>query len=299
MNIVVFGAGAIGSLFGGLLSKNNKVVLVGRKDHIDSINKKGLTIKGKTNLDANVSAVENVKNIDFTPDIIILSVKSYDTGKAAESIKKIVGKKTIIISLQNGLDNIEKIKKHVKKEQIVVCITTHGSVFLESGYIKHTGVGKTVIGSFQDKCNNISSIAKLFDKVGIKTTVSHDILKEMWIKAVVNSSINPLTTIFNCKNGYLLENPVLKDIVEKICYESTTVANSCGYSLEKGYTLNKTVEVIEDTKENFSSMLQSVQNNKKTEIDSINGIIFKKARENNIDANLNKLLIHLVKDLKL
>jgi len=75
MDILVFGAGAIGSLFGGLLSKDNDVVLVGRKSHIDKINKKGLQIEGMTNLKADLLAVENIKNISFSPDIIILSVK--------------------------------------------------------------------------------------------------------------------------------------------------------------------------------------------------------------------------------
>lgn len=295
MNILVFGAGAIGSLFGGILSKNNNVVLIGRKKHVEAINKKDLEIKDLTNFNANVKAFENIEVIPFKPDIVIISVKSYDTGKAAKTIKKIIDKNTVVISLQNGLDNIEKIEKHVDKKQIVICITTHGSVFSKPGIISHTGVGKTIVGTVENNNqNDLEKIARILTKAGIKTKVSTNILKDMWAKAIANSSINPLTAIFNCKNGYLMKNPVLEQIVESVCKESTDIANAYGYNLSYDEMIDKTRKVISETENNFSSMLQSVKKNKITEINSINGIFVKLGDKKGVGTNLNKMLVRCI-----
>jgi 2-dehydropantoate 2-reductase len=298
MNILIFGAGSIGSLFGGLLSKNNKVMLVGRKNHIDAINKNGLRIKGLTKFKSNVSATEDIKDISFSPDIIFISVKAFDTADAVESIKKFVKNNTLVISLQNGLGNVEKIMKYVYKKQIFVCITTHGSVFLEPGFIKHTGVGKTIIGSVtNNEQNNARAVSKLLNEAGIDTKISKEIVKDIWIKVIINSSINPLTAIFNCKNGYLLENPILENFIDRICEESTNVANSCGFNLNTKKMINETKNVIRDTSENYSSMLQSLKLSKKTEVNEINGEIVQRGHNFNIKTPLNKALLESIKSL--
>jgi 2-dehydropantoate 2-reductase len=296
LNIVVFGAGAIGSLFGGLLSQNNKVVLIGRKKHVDIINSKGLKIQDKTKLNVKIKAFENIENIDFSPDLIIISVKSFDTEKVAKQIKKFVSKKTFIMSLQNGLDNIEKISKYVDKNKILVCITTHGAIFSKPGVVKHTGIGKTHIGSIEDdNVKNVEDIVDLFNKAGIKADISQNIVRDIWIKGIINSSINTLTAIFECKNGYLLENPVLERFVEIICKESTSVANACDLNLRYEEMVCKTKEVINDTKDNYSSMYQSVKKGNSTEIESINGVLVRQAKEKNISVFLNEILINCIK----
>ena len=295
MNIVVMGAGAIGSLFGGLLSEHNDVVLVGRKPHVEAINKKGLSIDGKTKLSVKISAVESVNKISFIPDFLILSVKSFGTETAMKEAKKIMGESTVVISIQNGLDNVEKISKYLPRNRIFVCITTHGVVFSKPGSIIHTGVGKTTIGVLSGKKTmELTAIIEEFNTSGIKTNYSKDIVRDIWIKAIVNSSINPLTTIFQCSNNYLLKNPILEKIVEKICEESTNIANSENLNLSYNEMIKKTKEVINETSENKSSMLQSFLQGKKTEINSINGMLLKIARKNNVESMLNEVLVNVV-----
>ena len=297
MNIVVYGAGAIGSLFGAILSKNNNVVLIGRKAHVETINKNGLIVEGKTNIKKKVLSFENIKNVS-PPDLMIISVKSYDTEKTMIQAKKLIRKKTVVMSLQNGLDNIEKIEKYVSRDRIAVCITTHGAIFSKPGVIIHTGFGKTIIGNPNgEDTNKLLDIVKIFNEAGVETTVSDDIICEMWIKGIINSSINPLTTIFNCKNGYLLENPILEKLVEKICKESTHIAYSYGLDLDYNEMIMKTKKVIYDTNENFSSMLQSYKKGKKTEIDNINGVILKIGKKNDLNVFLNDFLIHLINSI--
>ena len=298
MNIVIVGAGAIGSLFGALLAKNNTVVLVGRAPHITAIQHNGLNINGKTHLHVKLSAVESVKDIPISPNLILLSVKSYDTETAIKHTVPLIQDETVVVSLQNGLNNIEKIKHIVDKDCIVGGVTTHGAIFSNPGVIKHTGKGKTILGELDGiRSKRLENIVRIFNEAGIETQVSNDIVKEIWGKVIINSSINPLTAFFNCKNGYLLENPLLQKIVETISEESTNIAQAEGIKLTTPDMIQRTKEVIRDTASNYSSMLQSVQQRKKTEIDSMNGKLVTIGKQHRIDASLNKILVDLVTSL--
>jgi len=295
MNIIIFGAGAIGSLLGAFLSKKNDVLLIGRKSHILSIKKNDLVIQGKTNLKIKIKAMEKVGGLKLKPDLLILTVKSYDTESAILQAKKILDDDTIVLSLQNGLDNIDRIKQYISYENIIAGVTTHGAFFPEPGIIKHTGKGITILGELNGiKTERIVNIVKCFNESGIETIFSKDIINEIWFKAIINSSINPLTAIFKCKNGYLLENPILENLVEKICMESTKVANSEGVNLSHQSMIKKTKLVIRNTSENYSSMFQSLKKGKKTEIDFINGKIVDIGKRNNSETALNEVLIFLI-----
>jgi 2-dehydropantoate 2-reductase len=204
----------------------------------------------------------------------------------------------MVVSLQNGLDNIEKITHIVVKDHIVAGVTTHGAIFSNPGVIRHTGKGKTILGELDGtRSKRLEDIVHIFNEAGIETQISDDVVKDIWAKAIINSSINPLTAFFNCKNGYLLENPLLQKIVEVISEESTHVAQAEGIKLTAPDMIQRTKEVIRDTASNYSSMLQSVQQKKKTEIDSINGKLVTIGRQHRIDTSLNKILVELVMSL--
>jgi 2-dehydropantoate 2-reductase len=298
----VFGAGAIGSLFGAYLSKTQEVALVARKPHADAIKNKGLTvIEANKKFNFNPKAVCSIEEIDFLPDLVILTVKSYDTLNAIKEIKKNIGRKTIILSLQNGLDNVEKIKTELgKDENIIAGVTMHGVTFLEPGVIDHTGIGETIIGELDGRLTNrIEEIATIFDKCGLSTKVSDNIFSVIWEKAIINSAVNPLTTLFQCRNGYLLENPFLEKLLDEICKESTNIARSIGIKLPSTEDIIKNVKrVVKNTARNYSSMLQSIKHGKKTEIDSINGFIVRVAKEKNLPCLFNSLLFRLIRDIE-
>jgi 2-dehydropantoate 2-reductase len=298
MNIVILGAGAIGSLFGGLLSKKNNVSLIGRKLHVQAVKKNGLKIIGKTQLNVRISAEDSISKIGFSPDLLILTVKSYDIENAVNEAKLMIDNNTIVLSLQNGLDNVNKISKIVSREKIIAGVTTHGAFFSKSGLIKHTGSGETSLGELDGKkTERIKHIADLFNEAGIETTISTNIVREIWIKAIVNSSINPLTTFFQCKNGYLLENPILENLVERICKESTDVANNEGIHLSHKDMIKKTKKVIRNTSENYSSMFQSFKKGGKTEINSINGKIVDLGKRNGVKTPINETLVRSIKSI--
>ena len=182
-------------------------------------------------------------------------------------------------------------------ERIIAGVTTHGAFFSKPGEIQHTGKGTTIIGKLTGKkTEQLDKISSLFNQVGIKTITSQSIIKDIWSKAIVNSCINPLTTFFQCKNGYLLENPILKHLVEKICEESIIIANVQKLDFSYKDMINHTKDVINNTSENYSSMLQSYKKGKRTEIDSINGKLVEIGKDKGVDVSLNELLIYLINE---
>jgi 2-dehydropantoate 2-reductase len=296
MNVVILGAGSIGSLFGALLSKNCNVTLVGRKNHVNAIIKFGLSIKGITKLNLKIEAIDSVEKVKIFPDLLILTVKSYDTENAVKQARSIIKENTTVFSLQNGLDNIDKIKKYVNPEKIIAGVTTHGAFFSKPGEIHHTGKGTTVLGKLSGKkTEQLDEISSLFNQAGIKTITSQTIIKDIWSKAIVNSCVNPLTTFFQCKNGYLLENPILEHLIEIICEESINIANTQKLDFSYNEMIEHTRDVVNNTSENFSSMLQSFKKDRRTEIDSINGKLVKIGKNNGVDVSLNEMLVYLIK----
>jgi len=298
MNIVIVGAGAIGSLFGALLSKKNTVVLLARNQHATAIQQNGLTIIGKTRLHTKVFATDSPSDITFSPDLLVLTVKSYDTETAIRQIKTLIQDKTIVVSLQNGLDNIEKIQHIVDQKKLLAGVTTHGAIFSSPGIITHTGKGNTILGELDGSSSDrLQKIVAVFHEAGISIQVSDNVIQELWAKAIINSSINPLTAFLNCKNGYLLTNPLLEKIVEAICEESTRIAQAEGHPFTTDGMIRRTKQVIRNTAKNSSSMLQSIQQGKKTEIDAINGRLAALGKHHGLKTSFNSILVDLVTSL--
>lgn len=291
MKFLVFGAGALGSFIGGMLSKKHDVKLIGRKGHISTIEEKGLRISGKTKMVARIK--KKMKN----PDSLILTVKSYDTREAIMDALPFIGEETRVLSLQNGIGNEEEIGKIIGMEKVIGGITSHGITYIEPGHVRHAGEGETIIGEMDGTITNrIKSIARAFSDCGIITGISENIEEEIWSKAIVNSAINPLTAMVKCKNGYLLENPWLEHLLEKTCEEGMEVAKAMDMNLDD--LVKKAKDVVTSTSDNHSSMLQSILHGKPTEIDYINGKIVEVGKKYGIPTPINELLMALVKGME-
>ncbi len=290
MRFIIFGAGALGSLFGALLSTRHHVLLIGRKRHIKAIEKNGLKIEGKTKGIFYPETKWDGKKYD----LVILTTKSYDTKKAVKQIMKKFGR-IPILSLQNGLRNEEIIAEMLGEKYAIGGITSHGATFLQPGIIFHAGEGDTIIGELNGKITKrIKEIAEAFNECGIKTIISKEIKKEIWKKAIINSAINGLTSILKCKNGDILKNRYAKELLKKICIEGIEVARAEGIEMGEEI-IKKTVEVAEKTSDNISSMLQDLLKGKKTEVDEINGEIARIAKKHEINAPLNEFITYIIK----
>ena len=295
MKIVIVGPGAMGCLFAGLLSKNlnNEVWLLDKNTgRADSIQKTGIKITGLTSRTSKTKITTKANEIGIA-DLIIIFVKSYDTESAIKSVSPCINKKTIILSLQNGLGNIEIIKKYAIK-YVFAGITAIGATLTGLGKVKHTGRGTTIIG----KGTGDKEIVKAFSKTGIVLKIGGNTDSVIWSKLVLNSAINPLGAITQMSNGELIQNPYIKDQLIETVKESSNIARAFKIKLLYKNPEKEVLAVCRNTKNNKNSMLQDILNKKQTEIEYINGAIIKHAEKFKLEPTLNKNLYSRVKSIE-
>lgn len=299
MKIVIIGAGAMGSVYGGLLAEagNEVYFLDVFKEHVDAINRDGLWMEGTSGnrYIKGIKATSNPEEVGVV-DLAIVFVKSTITDIAIKQNQAVIGENTVVLTLQNGLGNIEKLETVVKKEQIISGTTSHGANLLGPGRIKHAGHGATVIGELNGEVSErIQKIAQVFIDAKFEPVhLSTNVMGLIWDKVLVNVGINPLTALTGLRNGQLLDYPETEWIGENAVAEAMKVAEAAGIKLETPDAVGHFREVAKVTAENISSMLADVTNKRKTEISNINGAIVREAEKYNIDTPVNRMLTNLV-----
>lgn len=308
MKIVIVGPGAMGCLLAHYLSKvqpanrqpKEEIWLLDKsKERAAKINQNGIIVKGISG-DGQVKArvSTDVKEIGIA-DLIIISVKSYDTKDAIILAKGLVGDNTSVLTLQNGIGNIEIIAEVVGNDKVIGGVTNEGATLLDIGSIRHAGKGETVIGRIDGKIPvEMRYIREIFNKAGLETRISRDIKGLLWSKLIINVGINALTAITRLNNGRLIEFEGTRKILRDAVTEAVKVAKRKRIKLIYDDPLAKVEAVCEATSGNVSSMLQDVLRRKRTEIDFINGVIVRQAQELGIPAAVNSILVDLVKTIE-
>ena len=300
MKIVIMGAGAMGSLFGGLLALSEvEVWLVDiRKEQMDAIRSLGLTLeeKGKRQI-IRVNATSDVVSIGKA-DLVIFFVKTYHTEKAVADALILQKEDTVFLTLQNGLGNEEVICKKIDRKKVMLGVTGHGATLLKPGHIRHAGWGKTFIGELDHQMSDRAiRIAQMFCRAGIETEVSSNIHDNVWGKLLVNVGINALTALTGFKNGQLLDYPETARLMEKLVSEAAEVARRKGIHIEEN-PIDKVRKAAEATRENRSSMGQDFDHRQRTEIDAINGAVVREAQPLGIPVPFNQAVTDLVKAIE-
>jgi len=294
VRVLVFGAGAIGSLVGGLLSIENDVTLVGREAHVNAINRRGLRITGLTTRIAWPEAATEVPS--HAPDVILVSTKAYDTARAVESLRAFRGR-SMFATLQNGLGNAERLAANA--ERVIAGTTTHGVTFVAPGEIVHAGVGDTVVGPWKGLGTaDVRSFAGALTAVGIQTTVVEDVRRELWAKAVMNAAINPLTAVMRRPNGALVAGVDLRFLLGRVAREGVAAARAAGIDLDADVLAERAADVASRTADNRSSMLQDVERGHRTEIDAITGALLRVASSHGMFLAYTHALDALVRGLE-
>jgi len=302
LKIAILGAGAMGSLYGGFLAEGgNEVWLLDVwREHIDAINNNGLIIEGLSGhrIIKNIKATSNPFDIGIA-DLVIVFVKSTITDIVISQNLDIFDKNTIVLTLQNGLGNVEKINKLINKKNIIAGVTAHGATLISPGNIFHAGIGATNIGElnggFSDRIRVISNI---MNTAGLETTVSDNVIGLIWGKLLVNVGINALTAITKLKNGQLIDNAETEELLETAVNEAWNIVKAKGILLSYDNPIIYTKQVCKATAQNFSSMLQDITNCRKTEIDMINGAIVREGKKLGIETPVNITLTNLVKSIE-
>jgi len=295
MDVLVFGAGAMGSFFGGLLSRRNHVTLVCRREHADAIRRAGLRITGKTALIAHPAVATSVAGVRHA-DLVLVATKAYDTEAAARALRRF-GKSATWVTLQNGLDNAEVLSRTAKR--VVAGVTSHGVTFLRPGEIRHAGIGDTTIGGYVGvEKREVVRIRDLLEEGGVPTEVSLDIRRDLWLKVIVNAGINPLAALTRLRNGYLVRMPALAYAMASVCAEAASIARAEGFEITDREATGLAVKIARRTRENKASMLQDIERGRPTEIESITGAILRAAESRGLGAPLNALAYGLVRGLE-
>jgi len=299
MKVVIVGPGAMGSLFAAHLAKNNNVnvVLFDKSgERADILNHRGISVEGvsgkwqvKVPVEVDLKAFEG-------SELIIICVKSYDTKSAINRIKDAIPEDCPVLTLQNGVGNIENISEILGQERVLGGVTNQGATLLEPGRIRHAGRGETIIGRIDGKIPvEMRRIREVFNNSGLNTRISRDIRSLIWSKLIINVGINALTAILRLPNGRLLDFEGSKNILRAAVTEALKVAKRKRIKLVYDDPLAKVESVCEATAGNISSMLQDVLRKRRTEVDYINGVIVRQAQSLGTPCVVNKILLDLVK----
>ena len=300
MKTVMIGPGAMGSLFGGLLSRaGEELWLVGyRKEQVETICSVGLTLEEKEKSQIiPMKATPNVTSVGKA-DLVIFFVKTYDTERAVSDSLVLEKEDTVFLTLQNGLGNEEAICKKIDRNKVMLGVTGQGATLLRPGHVRHAGWGKTFVGELDHRITDRATrIAQMFCKAGIETEASPNIHDQVWGKLVVNAGINALTALTGFKNGQLLDYPETARLMERLVFEAAQVARRKGVHIEED-PIEKVRKAAEATRENRSSMGQDFDHRRRTEIDAINGAVVREAQALGILSPFNQAVSDLVKAIE-
>jgi 2-dehydropantoate 2-reductase len=304
MKIAIIGPGAIGSLFAAFLTKakgkDNEIWILDKDpQRANKLNRQGISVEGiGGKWQINVKATCDTKEIGPV-DLVIMCVKSYDTKTAIEQAVSLIAEDTVVLTLQNGMGNIEIIGEVAGPDKVIGGITNIGATWLETGLVRFAGKGETIIGKIDGKTSvQMRHIREFFNKAGVETKISQDIKGFLWSKLVINAGINALTAITRLNNGKLLDFEGSRRILREAVTEAVKIAKRKRIKLLYDDPLAKVESVCEATAANISSMLQDVLRKKHTEIDFINGVVVRFGQELGIAVPVNRILVDLVKTIE-
>jgi len=301
MKIAVVGPGAIGSLIGAYLAKSREEIwlLDKNKERSAKLNQTGITVEGVSGswqVKIRASALPS----EIGPvDLIILCVKSFNTKQAVEQIRPMLNPDTKILTLQNGIGNLEIIAELAGDERVLAGVTNQGATLIETGKVRHAGQGETIIGACDGKTPvQLRSIREIFNKVGLDCKMSRDIKGLLWSKLIINVGINALSGLTRLPNGKLIAYEGTRRILRDAVTEAVRIVKRKRIKLIFDDPLAKVEAVCEGTQGNFSSMLQDILKKRRTEIDFINGVIVRLGQELGVDVPANRFLLDLVKTIE-
>lgn len=296
MRICVFGAGSLGSALGGVLAAAHEVHLVGREAHMSAIRSAGLVLSGTVQSRPHVHPHTSIE--DAPPaDLLIVTTKAYDTQSAVDSCREWAGPSTKVLTLQNGLRNLDLIRAW-KGDEAFGGTTSMGAALTSPGRIEVSGLGRTVIGGDKDP-SGARTIADALAGCGLPVEVRPNVTGEIWAKGVVNACINPVTAILRVPNGTLLESESVTKVMAGVCRECEAISAAHDVVLPYEDMFSMVVSVARDTARNRSSMLRDVELGRRTEIREINGAFLAYADAKGLHAPLNKALVAMVEALEL
>jgi 2-dehydropantoate 2-reductase len=270
------------------------------KDHERAarIARQGVKVEGLARWEVKVPITADPQKIGPVA-LVILCVKSYDTKEALAHARPLIAKDTLVLTLQNGMGNVEHIEEILGAETVLGGVTGMGSTALGEGNVRFAGKGETVIGRLDGTLPvQLRAVRDVLIKAGFEVKSSRDIKSALWSKLIVNVGINALSAITRLPNGKLIAHEGTRRIMRDAVTEAVKVAKRKRIKLLYDDPLAKVEGVCESTASNISSMLQDMMNAKRTEIDYLNGVIVRLGVELGIATPVNALLADCIRAME-
>ncbi len=301
MRVAVLGAGAVGCYYGGLLARaGTPVTLVGRPAHVEAIRRDGLAIEWADRRETiRVGASTDVAAVKDA-DVVLVCVKSPDTDAAARSLAPHLRADTVVASLQNGVDNAERLRA-VLPQPVLAAVVYVGAYMEGPGVVRHTGRGDLVLGASRadatrpEVARGLARVAAMFEAAGVGCPVSDDIDAALWTKLAINCAFNAISALGRARYGRMARDPRIRALMEGTVRESVAVARAGGVALDERRLVDAVWGVADALAQQYSSTAQDILRGKPTEIDSLNGFVAARGDALGVDAPINRALFALVK----
>lgn len=300
--VAVVGAGALGCYFGGVLARAGaRVTLIGRRPHVEAITRNGLGFESLGRQEfIPVAASENIAAVAGAR-LILFCVKSSDTDEAAHAMAEYLAPDAVVLSLQNGVNNVERIRLHLK-QQVIPALVYAAAQMSGPGRVRHTGGGDLVIGQLGDGADGttaplVKALAAFLTGAGIPVRISDHIEVELWSKLVLNCAYNAISALSGAQYGIMVANAEIRAVMLAAVDEVVRVAAAKGIRLPDDMA-ETTIRLADVMPVTISSTAQDIRNGKRTEIDHLNGYVMREGEALGIATPVNRTLNALIKLLE-
>ena len=291
--ILIVGSGALATLFAARLSSSGiQVSMLGTwQKGLAALEKQGaILVNPEGDRKAySVQVLRSTSSHEKFKQVLVL-VKSWQTEGIACKLLDLLDPQGVVLTLQNGLGNRERLAAVIGNERVVVGVTVLGATLLEPGAVRLAGEGPLTLEAH----SRLAPLAELLLAAGFQVNVVPEASSLIWGKLVINSAINPLSAVLRVKNGELLDHPSSRMLLADLARETAAVAAAKGISLPYPDPVAATEEVARRTSGNRSSMLQDVLRGAPTEIDAINAAISEIGRSLGVPTPFNSCMARLV-----
>src|SRR6267378_891963 len=291
--IAVMGAGAVGCYYGGMLARaGHDVTLIARAQHVEAVQRSGLRMETKM-FDEQVPmrASEEASGARGAK-LVLFSVKSTDTEHAGAALAPYVERDAVILTLQNGVDNAERLAATLGRN-VVPAVVYVAVEMAGPGHVRHHGRRELLIGPSAASAR----IAAAFIAAGVPVEVSDNVTGALWAKLIVNCAYNALSAITQLPYGRLVQGHGVPAVMGDVVDECLAVARAAGVEVP-GDMYQATVRIAQTMPAQFSSTAQDLSRGTPTEIDHLNGLVVRKGEALGVPTPANRVLLALVKLLE-
>jgi len=303
--IAVLGAGAVGCYFGGMLARAGApVTLIGRPPHVEAIARHGLFFDGlHFQQQVQVAASTEISTARDAA-VVLFCVKTLNTDEASKSLAPHLAPNATVISLQNGVDNVERIRSASNIDAFAAVVYV-AAAMTAPGRVKHSGRGDLILGDLPgrpqpdgQRRHQLDRLASLFEHAGVPCRVSDNVQGELWLKMIVNCAYNAISALGRAQYRRAGANRWTRELMVKVTDEALEVARAAGVRLPDVDMVETVLKISESMPEATSSTAQDLARGKPTEIDSLNGYLVRRGAESGVPTPVNQTLHALVKLLE-